>query len=410
MNSLTISLYIIVVIIASFQLFKKPLTLSLYNYLLFIIIIYHGIGFIIYYYSDNQDSKSIIKIASILTCGLVFLSLGSLVAKKLLKIVYIYHWSNGSIIIPKINTLILYIIILAILSLSLVELIFRGKIYNISMYDKSMVLSGEIMEFRLQKAFVERDIIDTLYVYICQLGFGAFIALFAIARAYVTKTAGSVILATLMTATIILVRLSDLHKAPSVYFILQIILLFFLCRYKKIHLAKTVSVAFLFLTGMLIIIYLILTTAENPIDALGLILLRITYIPNYCLDILVSLFPDFHEHKWGMNIRMLHNIFGDGEFIPVHLDEKGSTANAIFLADAWIDFSWFGVIVFSFILGYMLTCIDKILFEQKDILRIAIFVGLLGPVHALASTSLITSMFGMGFIPIILSGLLLKKI
>ena len=62
-------------------------------------------------------------------------------------------------------------------------------------------------------------------------------------------------------------------------------------------------------------------------------------------------YPDYLPHTWGMNIGLLHNVFGSGDLVSAHTQvanffgADGATFDAFFVADAWVDFAYGGVLV-----------------------------------------------------------------
>lgn len=396
--------YVLIVLVAISVLFWPPIQLTLKRYFLFVFLLYHGPAF--FYYQFNMEwQASSSDFAALLGCALVFFGLGVAVAYK--KAWPQLRWPKGEVLPIRLRTYLFWSILAVVASVALAELFGRGRILNITYYDQSSVLSGDYLKFRQQQGLEMRDLLDTMFVYLCKLGLGAFVALLALALAVQRRSKWLFILAGATAVLILLSRLSDLHKGPAVFFLLQVALLLMLMRYGNSKVVKNAVVGGLVALGLLVPIYLRLTSAHSVAEAIRLIFMRVTYVPNLALESLCEPYFSSVPHAWGMNIRLVHMLFGSGAYVPAHMDEYGGTANAIYAADAFIDFSWYGVAAYSFIIGIGLAQLDYFLFRQKDILRIAMFVGLLGPVHSLISTSLISCLGGIGLLPIVITGLAL---
>lgn len=127
----------------------------------------------------------------------------------------------------------------------------------------------------------------------------------------------------------------------------------------------------------------------------------VTDVPNLCLARYFEFFPNVYDHTCGLNIRLIHGMLQWGDtYVPAHrlIDDNGANANAIYVADAWVDFSWPGVALASLLVGWTLGRLDAGLFARRSPLHVALFVALMAPVHALVSMSLITCFVGYGLV------------
>jgi hypothetical protein len=75
-------------------------------------------------------------------------------------------------------------------------------------------------------------------------------------------------------------------------------------------------------------------------------------------------YPQYLPHTWGMNIGLIHSVFGNGDLLPAYsrvasfFGADGATFDAFFIADAWVDFSYGGVLVMSLVVGFVVKGID----------------------------------------------------
>ena len=73
----------------------------------------------------------------------------------------------------------------------------------------------------------------------------------------------------------------------------------------------------------------------------------------------------------------------------------------MFIADAWADFSWIGVLGFAFIAGAFVKLVDLYAFRNgKTDESIAIMAGIIYSIFIALSTSLTTSMLTGGLLTI----------
>jgi hypothetical protein len=78
---------------------------------------------------------------------------------------------------------------------------------------------------------------------------------------------------------------------------------------------------------------------------------------------------------------------------------KNATSNALFIADAWVDFSYAGVIVFSIIAGAVCRLIDAIyLANGKTVIGIAIMAAAFSGVFTLLVSALNTAFLSGGLL------------
>ena len=75
-------------------------------------------------------------------------------------------------------------------------------------------------------------------------------------------------------------------------------------------------------------------------------------------------YPQHLPHTWGMNIGLIHNLFGNGELTSSYVQvanffgAEGATFDAFFIADAWVDFSFAGVLLMAILVGFLVKSVD----------------------------------------------------
>jgi hypothetical protein len=96
------------------------------------------------------------------------------------------------------------------------------------------------------------------------------------------------------------------------------------------------------------------------------------------------------------------------EFHPAHADvsylwrgEGGSISNAMFIADAWADFSFFGVAVASVLVGIVCRAIDVMVLSQGKTARsVVVLASMFGGVLTLMTTSAQTAILTGGLLSV----------
>jgi hypothetical protein len=390
-------------------LISKP-RFTLSNYFIAIFIIYHGPAFFIYHYF-SKHSYEFNKIALALSLALIFFYVGKFTIYAFTGQSLNYNrWYHESIQPININRDILFFIALVSLTVMLIFISFYGGLTNLSIgwqMDYTDIRAGLYADLRTKHLIVEEaGAIGSIFSYITS-AITPFISFVLIGYA-VKNTRNRAFYALLAFAIgfailVLLSKLSTLHKSPGVYYIIQLAIFGYLLHNKPLNLSNLIKVSLLGLF-LLIIIYLKVSGAQSPVEALSLILSRITIVPNLCLNNFFDKYPDIYPHTWGLNIRILHSLFGEGTYVPAHeLITFIGNSNAIYVADAWVDFAWAGVIVYSWLLGMILMYLDLSIASSKNILSIALFVGLLYSVQSLINTSLISCFitFGLLSLPVL---------
>ena len=93
------------------------------------------------------------------------------------------------------------------------------------------------------------------------------------------------------------------------------------------------------------------------------------------LNAYFSCFPNNTEHLHGFGIRIISMIFGDSNFQLSNFVYKfmypsgpldSGWANSGYIAEAWADFGWLGVILYPILLGLIVVKTGKIIAINKS--------------------------------------------
>jgi hypothetical protein len=243
--------------------------------------------------------------------------------------------------------------------------------------------------------------------YLSRHGIGPFLALVSLALWRKNRTSQALTFAGIMCLCILLAKASTLKKMDAVFFATQCGIVYTALSSTRERndvkmAAKYAGVATLGIGG-LSVMYLCFTNANSLSRILANIRIRVFEVPNYCLELYVTYFPDRAPFQNGMNVRLIHQVLSGGDnFVPAHtlINEAAGTANAIYIADAWVDWGWLGVAGFSIAVGCILRWAEGLFVGKSTPVGVAALVFLLDPVKALVSTSFITCAGGFGLVTV----------
>jgi oligosaccharide repeat unit polymerase len=202
----------------------------------------------------------------------------------------------------------------------------------------------------------------------------------------------------------VLGKWETLSKAPFALFLIQLLLAAYLVFRNSISWRVTFSG----LVVTLIIFYPIIRLAVpevNEMEAFSFFYYRAFDISNQALLEYFGAIPERIPYMWGANVRPLATLLGH-VYVPsydtvsrVWRFTGGSTTTAMFIADAWADFSYFGVIAFSLVVGMICRAIDIILLVRgKTVTAVATLAAAFIGIYNLMISALPTSMLSGGLI------------
>jgi hypothetical protein len=247
------------------------------------------------------------------------------------------------------------------------------------------------------------------------------VCLFNIWKASNDKKA--LLLGLILFAVVLLGKLATLSKAPAVIFVFQILLANFLFKTIKVSAATLLKITFFALTFFSAVT--LLAIPEIGLSELRRFLYnRIFMVTNEVLLEYFAAIPSKIDHSWGMQIGVIKSLVQSlsstrEDLMPTYtavaaIARDGSTAStstAMFMADAWAEFSWFGVIGFSIFFGALVRMIDfYALRHGKSGNAIAIIVGTAFGIYTALNTALTTALLSGGLLVIPFLSLLFFKV
>ena len=204
-----------------------------------------------------------------------------------------------------------------------------------------------------------------------------------------------------------------LSKAPPAFFLVQLMLAVLLTFTNRLTLRSTL-VLVCAITLVLYAVTRLVMVFPNGTDVLEVVYTRVFEATNQSLLENFATFPLMHPHMWGADIRPLAMMMGV-PFLPAYsivahtwYGNYDVTSPALFIADAWADFSYAGVIVSSVTAGAACRLVDAVfLVRGKTVVAIAVLVAVFYGIFTLLVTALNTAFFSGGLLlgPI-LAGLL----
>lgn len=216
-------------------------------------------------------------------------------------------------------------------------------------------------------------------------------------------------------------KISQYNKAGPVIYVLQILFALYYARSKSFRLrAWHLKMSLLGMVAIFVVTLLVNNT-ENVALTLFSAFDRTFMIPNEGIFEYFSVIPLHLPHGYGAGIGFVSALLGDGEsgqirgtyweVSAVVRGGYGSTSNSFFIADAWAEFSWVGVILFSVVAGWLLRWHDhQVLRWGASPVAIALIVSGYSGAYTLGTTALTTAMITGGLILIpVMANLLLRK-
>jgi hypothetical protein len=182
----------------------------------------------------------------------------------------------------------------------------------------------------------------------------------------------------LLFLTVVIGKLDTLSKAPPAFFLIQLMVAALLTFTNRITWRNALAGACVVALVFYVVTRLIVASPEG-IATLEFVYSRVFEVESETLLENFAAFPFMHPFMLGANIRpfaILRGLDYMPAFSIVAQIWHGTydvTSPSLFIADAWADFSYAGVIVFSLIAGAVCRSIDAIFLVQgKTVVGVAV--------------------------------------
>jgi hypothetical protein len=219
-----------------------------------------------------------------------------------------------------------------------------------------------------------------------------------------SKSAPLLLAAGLLFVATMIGKIETLSKAPPAFLLIQIIMAVFLVYANRISWKALVGgfvvIALVFYVVTRLVI--VFPATVSPVEA---VYSRVFEVENETLMENFAVFPHLHPFMWGGNVRPLAFLMGkpyEPSFSLVAYIWYGDhdiTSPTLFIADAWADFAYAGVFLYSVIAGVICRGIDlAFLARGKSVVAIAVLSASLMGILSLLTTALNIALFSGGLL------------
>jgi hypothetical protein len=204
-------------------------------------------------------------------------------------------------------------------------------------------------------------------------------------------------------------KLGTFQKVPWLIYVLQLIIVVQMRKRLEIGVGRIVLFLLIVLAGAIAAAVIAIPELDAT-SIFGWLAYRFNEINNEVIYQTFYVYPRYLPHTWGMNIGLVHGIFGSGELRSAHTQvasffgAEGATFDAFFVADAWVDFAYVGVVLTALLVGFVVKTMDIYI---TSLGKTALAVALLGSgmygVFQLQVTSAFTAFLtgGLVLIPLL---------
>jgi oligosaccharide repeat unit polymerase len=204
-------------------------------------------------------------------------------------------------------------------------------------------------------------------------------------------------------------KIGTFEKTPWLVYVLQIIVVFQAARRLEFGIGRILIFSAIMLAGVALAVIIVIPQIDSAglLEWLGY---RFFEVNNEVIYQTFYVYPQYLPHTWGMNIGLLHNLFGTGELLSAHtrvanfFGAPEATFDSFFIGDAWVDFSYGGVLVMSLVVGFAVKTVDIFVMSLgKTPLCLALLGSCMYGLFQLQVTSAFTAFLsgGLVFIPLL---------
>ena len=211
----------------------------------------------------------------------------------------------------------------------------------------------------------------------------------------------------LLCAAVLAGKVGTFEKLPWVLFLLQLLVVSQAAKSLDINLKRVLFFSVVLFAGTFAASALALASLGTGV--FEFLLYRFFEVNNEVIYQTFYVYPQHLPHTWGMNIGLVQSIFGSGDASLAHTQvanffgAAGATFDAFYIADAWVDFGYAGVVVMSVVVGFVVKSFDIFLASQgKRPMALALIGSGTYGVYQLQVTSAFTAFLsgGLLFIPL----------
>jgi hypothetical protein len=397
--------------IAVYIWLREPPRLLLAPLMLLSFLVLYGVGNIIYFLGEDTVpevrgavTSSLIMMWFGLVIGLEFARAASpsLTAKSEL---VVRRWKVTALSDrPDGDQLLAAIGLLAALYM-LATFLYLGK--------ESQLLNFASLQSSVEKARYRHDFgNEGGYVYQTLIAsVGPFLSFVLLLKGMASKRRHLIAIGLLVFAGVFAGKIGTYEKTPWLMYVLQLLVVFQACRSLDFGVGRFLIYSIIMLAGVVLAVVI----ALPQLDAVGILEFlsyRFFQVNNEVVYQTFYVYPHYLPHTWGMNIGLIHSLFGAGELVSAHtavanfFGADGATFDSFFIGDAWVDFSYGGVLVMSLVVGFVVKSVDIFIMSLgKTPLCVALLGSCMYGLFQLQVTSAFTAFLsgGLVFIPLLAS-------
>ena len=223
------------------------------------------------------------------------------------------------------------------------------------------MLGGEAEKIDLRRQYGG----SSIYLYnLLTSNFVPFLAFCGLAAKKLGRWNSTGLLAIFIVLTM-LAKLASLSKGPFAILLIQFGVVFAMTQSIRLSARKLLLILGVVVATFVGMVLLANLGQETEGLIFDILVYRSLMIPNEAIIEYFSAIPYVLDFTWGGQISWLATLFQSEPKLPtywlvgeVHRGSLSSTTTAMFLADAWADFSWFGVVGFPIVVGACVRAID----------------------------------------------------
>ena len=215
----------------------------------------------------------------------------------------------------------------------------------------------------------------------------------------------------LLCLTILACKVGSFQKIPWVIYLLQLMVAFQVRKRLEISVGRVFLYLVVVLGGVVgATLIAIPELGGGVFEWLGY---RFFEVNNEGIYQTFYVYPRYLPHTWGMNVGLVHNVFGSGELVSAYTEvanffgAEGATFDTFFVGDAWVDFGYTGVLLMAVLVGYVVKSVDIYITSLgKTPLAVALIASGMYGLFQLQVTSAFTAFLsgGLVFIPLLVLG------
>ncbi|MBV9062165.1 MAG: hypothetical protein JOY77_04440 [Alphaproteobacteria bacterium] len=257
----------------------------------------------------------------------------------------------------------------------------------------------ELKKFRLELGGQGGYFYQTLVVSI-----GPFLSFLLFSKARASNDSMLLLIALAMAAAVLAGKIGSFQKIPWVIYLLQLLMLFQVWKRLDFSFGRAALLLICLLAGALAASFVALPELDAS-QLAEFLVYRFFQVNAEVVYQTFYVYPHYLPHTWGMNIGLIHSIFGSGELSAAHTQvanffgAEGATFDAFYIADAWVDFGYGGVMVMSLLVGFVVKSVDCFVTSMgKTPLAMALLVSGTYGLFQLMVTSAFTAFLSGGLV------------